>query len=314
MSVTSMREITIGVRDLTARAALLESGLGLTVLRTGLMTSSVASRLFDAHTIPRAALMGRPDVEGSPRIRLVEVLGALHGRERVGAPGPLGTGFTTTGISKIHARLQGLGVRFLSDPLLLAPPREEAIPGAPPGPRRYEAFGRFADGDFVVLIERVGADTAYGTLTSDSSEPLHASFVVTNLNASLHFMREVLEHETLLAESCSGPPFDELLGRPEGASFRFAMSHRPGFVTGRTIFMEFEKRLEPMTHTPGLGPGICRLRYDTTDLHATLARVPGGGGSLVRGPASVDDPVLGQGLVAMVRSPFGVLIELWQTT
>jgi catechol 2,3-dioxygenase-like lactoylglutathione lyase family enzyme len=314
MAVTSLREITVGVRDLPARTALFESGFGLTVLRTGLVTSSVASRLFDAHTIPRAALMGRPDVEGSPRIRLVEVLGALPGRQQIGAPGPLGIGFTTRGITEVHTRLQGLGVRFVSDPLLLNPPRAEALLGAPPGPRRYEAFGRTADGDFVVLIERVGADTAYGTLSSDCSEPLHASFVVTNLDASLHFMREVLEHETLLAESCSGPPFDELLGAPEGASFRFAMSHRPGFVTGRAIFMEFQKRLEPMTQTPGLGPGICRLRYDTTDLHSTLARVPGGGGSLVRGPASVEDPVLGQGLVAMVRSPFGVLVELWQTT
>ena len=55
-------------------------------------------------------------------------------------------------------------------------------------------------------------------------------------------------------------------------------------------------------------------KHDTTDLHLTLGRVPGGGGSLVRGPASIDDPVLGHGMVAMVRSPFGVLIELWQTS
>ena len=68
-----------------------------------------------------------------------------------------------------------------------------------------------------------------------------------------------------------------------------------------------------MPQTPSLGRGICRLRYDCGDLHAVLARVPGGGGSLVRGPASVDDPVLGQGIVAMIRSPFGILVELWQT-
>jgi predicted enzyme related to lactoylglutathione lyase len=67
-----------------------------------------------------------------------------------------------------------------------------------------------------------------------------------------------------------------------------------------------------MTQTPSLASGICRLRYDTSDLHDTLSRVPGGGGSLVRGPASIHDPVLGNGLVALVRSPFGILIELWQ--
>jgi predicted enzyme related to lactoylglutathione lyase len=77
--------------------------------------------------------------------------------------------------------------------------------------------------------------------------------------------------------------------------------------------MEFEPRREPMAQFPSRSRGLCRLRYDATDLQATLERVPGGGGSLVRGPASVNDPILGRGLVALVRAPFGVLIELWQT-
>ena len=163
-----------------------------------------------------------------------------------------------------------------------------------------------------MLIERVNAETPYGSTSSDCSEPLHASFIVTNLDACTHFMSDVLEHETLIQDSCSGPPFDRLLGLPHDVSFRFAMPHRPGVATGRVVFMEFEKRRQPMAQTPGLARGLCRLRYDTQDLHVTLARVPGGGGSLVRGPASVDDPILGRGLVALVRSPFGVLIELWQ--
>ncbi len=315
MAVTSLREITVGVRDLEGRTALFETGCGLAVIRTGPLSAIAASRLFDTHTAPRATVMGRPDVQGSPRIRLVEVTqgppARPHGLE---TPGPLGTGFTTLGIRNVHARLERAGVRFVSPPLLLTPMSLAVPSGAPPGPQRYETFGRTADGDFIVLIERVDAATPYGTFAADCSEPLHASFIVTNLDVCAHFMREVLEHEILLADTCSGPPFDALLGQPKDVSFRFAMPHRPGFPTGRTVFMEFQKRLEPMAQTPGLAPGICRLRYDTTDLHATLSRVPGGGGSLVRGPASVDDPVLGQGLVAMVRSPFGVLIELWQTS
>ena len=312
MPVTALREITVGVRDLPARTAIFETGCGLKVIRTGPVTSIVASRLFDTHTAPKAAVMGRPDVDGSPRIRLIEAPDGSPARSLgPGSPGPLGIGFTTAGMRDVHARLERSGVRFISPPLLLAP--ATTTTGAPPGPRRHETFGRAPDGDYIVLIERLGAAMPYGTLTTDCSEPLHASFVVTNLDACSHFMREVLEHEILLEDACSGPPFAELLGMPEGLSFRFVMSHHPGFATGRTVFMEFQKRLEPMAQTPGLAPGICRLRYDTTDLHSTLSRVPGGGGSLVRGPASVDDPVLGQGLVAMVRSPFGVLIELWQT-
>lgn len=313
MAVTSLREITVGVRDLSARTALFETGCGLSVFRSGPVSSSVASRLFDTHTTPMATVMGRPDVEESPRIRLIEAPeGAPARPEGPASPGPLGIGFTTVGIRGVQARLERAGVRFLSPPLLLTPVGPSRSSGAFPGPHRYETFGRAADGDFIVLIERVNAETPYGSFGTDCSEPLHASFVVTNLEASVHFMRDVLEHEILLEDACSGPPFDALLGMARDVAFRFAMPHRPGFSTGRTVFMEFQRKPEPMAQTPGLRPGICRLRYDTTDLHSTLARVPGGGGSLVRGPASVDDPVIGQGLVAMVRSPFGVVIELWQ--
>jgi catechol 2,3-dioxygenase-like lactoylglutathione lyase family enzyme len=314
MSVSALREITIGVSDLRTRTDLFQTGCGLSVLSSGPIDAMTAGRLFDASSSLNAALMGRPDVADSPRLRLVQS-GAADAARPSGlrSPGPLGVGFTTRGIDKVHSRLASGGVRFVSPPILLTPMVASRAGNAPPGPQRFEAFGRAEDGDFTVLIERVHAATPYGTFGTDCSEPLHASFVVTNLDACLHFMSDVLEHETLIADTCSGPPFDELLGLAPDVSFQFAMPHRPGLPTGRIVFMQFERRPEPMAQTPSLARGICRLRYDTADLHSTLARVPGGGGSLVRGPASIDDPILGRGLVAMVRSPFGVLIELWQT-
>ncbi len=313
MSVSSLREITIGVLNLNERIQQFETGCGLSVLASGGLDSGMAIRLFDTPVAPRVAVMGRPDVQGSPRIRLVELAGLTAARANgIGSPGPLGVGFTVRDIASVHARLEASSLRFVSPPLLLTPMAAAPSAAAPPGPQRFEAFGRADDGDYVVLIERVNAETPYGTIVGGCSEPLHASFIVTNLDACLHFMSDVLEHETLIQDAGAGAPFDALLGLPSEVSFRFAMLQRTGFPTGRTVFMEFEKNPHPMSHTPGLGRGICRLRYDTTDLHLTLARVPGGGGSLVRGPASVDDPVLGKGMVAMVRAPFGVLIELWQ--
>lgn len=310
MAVTSLQEITVGVRDLEARAALFESGCGLSVLRTGSLSSIAASRLFDTHVRPNATLMGRLDVAGSPRIRLVEAgSGSSVRPSELDTPGPLAIGFTTLGIRNVHARLEGMGVAFLSPPLEVPP---MGATGTPSAPERHEAFGRTADGDFIVLVERLRAATPYGTFGTDCSEPLHATFVVTNLDACGHFMRDVLEHEVLVEDHCSSPRFDAVFGLT-GVSFRFALAHHPPHPTGRLVFMEFRKKPEPMAQTPGLALGICRLRYDTDDLHSTLSRVPGGGGSLVRGPASIDDPVLGGGLVAMVRAPFGVLIELWQT-
>ncbi len=313
MSVSSLREITVGVRDLYTRTSQFEIGCGLVVLSSGRLAPPTASRLFDTHVPPGAAVMGRPDVDGSPRIRLVEADDLAPARPSgIRPPGPLGIGFTTLGIWGGYARLERSGVQFISPPLLLTPMKSSPPEGSPRGPQRFESFGQAIDGDFIVLIERLNEETPYGTFGVDCSEPLHVSFVVTNMDACTHFMRDVLQHETLLADTCSGPPFDTLLGMSPDVSFRFVMMHRSGWPTGRCVFMEFENRPQPMEQVPTLARGLCRLRYDTTDLHGTLARVPGGGGSLVRGPASVDDPVLGRGLVAMVRAPFGVLIELWQ--
>lgn len=310
MGVTSLREITVGVRDLNSRSATFAAGCELDVLNSGAVSSIAASRLFDLHIPPRATVMGRPDVPDSPRIRLVETGSGRSPRpSALNAPGPLAIGFTTAGILEVHAGLERRGVVFVSPPLPLPP---MGASGTPSAPERFEAFGRTEDGDFIVLVERVNAPTPHGTFRNRCSEPLHATFVVTNLDACAHFMRDVLEHEVLVDDHCAGPRFDAIFGLKDVA-FRFALAHHPPDPTGRVVFMEFQKKPEPMAQTPGLAPGICRLRYDTSDLHATLSRVPGGGGSLVRGPASVDDPVLGQGLVAMVRSPFGILIEVWQT-
>ncbi len=315
MSVSSLREITVGAADLEGRTALFEKGCGLKAMASGLLAPMTASRLFDLHEAPGATVLGRPDLPDSPRVRLVEARDVPPSRTLgIEAPGPLGIGFTTLGIDGVRTRLEQLGVHFVSPPVLLSPMSAPMLDGVPPGPKRYETFGRTVDGDFIVLIERVNAETPYGTIGVDCSEPLHASFVVTNLDTCIHFMNDVLEHETLLADTCAGSPFDVLLGQPPEVSFRFAMPHRPGCSSGRLVFMEFERRREAMAQTPSRARGLCRLRYDTTNLHATLERVPGGGGSLVRGPASVDDPILGQGLVALVRAPFGVLIELWQTS
>lgn len=314
MAVSSLREITVGVQDLHARTTQFEQGCGLTVMTSGSLSPMTASRLFDTHVPPRAAVLGRSDVADSPRIRLVEAGDGPRQRAgRIDAGGPLGIAFTTRDIGTLHTRLSQSGVEFLSPPLRVMPTFTPPLKGAASEAERLEAFGRMADGDFIVLAETVNASTPYGTVSLDCSEPLDALFVVTNLDACHHFMRDVMEHEAAPEGTRSGPPLDALLGLSRDISIRFATPARPGWPSGRLLFMEFERKLSPMAQLPALARGLCRLRYDTTDLHATLSRVPGGGGSLVRGPASVDDPVLGNGLVAMVRAPFGVLIEIWQT-
>jgi len=313
MFVSPVREATLGVAGLSERVRQLEAGLGLSVLASGVPDPMTSSRLFEAHTPPRVCLMGRPDVAESPRLRLVEIASPNADRSQsVLDPGPVGIGFLTEAVPDAHARLSDLGIRFLSPPVEGATVFRGATGGVA-SPLELAAIGCLAEGDFLVLMRERGKDVRPSAPASDPCTPAQALFTVTNLEASAHFMRDVLEHEAQMPVPCSGAPFDLLLGQGPSVSFVYSLAFRSVSPAMGIGFLQFESRLEPMIQTPALAPGLCRLRFDTTDIHSTLARVPGGGGALVRGPAGVDDPILGSGLVALVRSPFGVVIELWQT-
>jgi catechol 2,3-dioxygenase-like lactoylglutathione lyase family enzyme len=313
MGVSVLREVMVGVDDLPARTAQFESGCGLTTIVSGPLTTITVNRLLETQGVHRAAILGRRDSPESPRLRLVEAHGLPPARPRgIGDAGPLGVGFETRGIEKVRARLERSSVRFVSRPLALPFPTLIGS-GDPERASTLETFGQSSDGDFIALFQEEDAGPAAVDISQgDGAGPFHAMFVVTNVESSLHFMTDVLQHEGKLGGRGHGSPFRELFGLPADVSIRVASSSHASSSDGRVAFIEFEKRAQPMAHTPGLCRGLCRLRYDTTDIHATLARVPGGGGSLVRGPASVEDPVLGQGLVAMIRAPFGIVLELWE--
>ena len=139
----------------------------------------------------------------------------------------------------MHARVASLGVRFLSPPLRLTPGSV-----GPTGPVRWETFGQAPDGELVVLIERLNAGQPYGAISDSigTSAPLHASFVVTDLDACSRFMKELLLHETLIRDRGEGELFEQVMGTPPGTRFRFEMLQRPGAPAGRIIFIEFERR------------------------------------------------------------------------
>jgi catechol 2,3-dioxygenase-like lactoylglutathione lyase family enzyme len=313
MGVSALREVMVGVEDLPARTAQFEAGCGLTTIASGPLTTITVNRLLETQGVHRAAILGRRESPESPRLRLVETHHLPPARPRgVGDPGPLGVGFETHDIDTVRARLERSSLRFVSPPLALPFPTLIAS-GDPESTSTLETFGQSSDGDFIALFQEEKAGLAAADMSQgDCTGPFHAMFVVTNVESSLHFMTDVLQHEAKLGTRHGGSPFSELFGLPADVSVRVASSSHPSSSEGRVAFIEFQKRAQPMAHTPGLSRGLCRLRYDTTDIHATLARVPGGGGSLVRGPASVEDPVLGQGLVAMIRAPFGIVVELWE--
>lgn len=306
---TSFREVCVGVGDIEARRTL-GLALGLKVLAEGRLSAETSHRLLGSPGSRRALILGRDDVPDAPRIRVFETAEGLYRATALpDQPGPLGLGFSVRGIARVQARLADLGVAFLSEPLELP-----ATPGETGSlRRRTQSLGRTVDGDFITLFERPTDAARYGAPGAlDVSEPLDLSYVVTDLDAATHFMVDVLGHEELAAGELAGRPFEDLLRLKAGTRFRFSIYRRPGFATGRLIFVQFEESRTPMPVVPTGARGINALRFDCEDLHDTLTRVPGGGGTLVRGPATIDDPILGPRVVASIRAPFGLLLEFWQ--
>jgi hypothetical protein len=200
-------------------------------------------------------------------------------------------------------------VVFQSSPVELTPE-----PEGPTGPQRFEAFGQMANHEYVVIIERRNAPTAYGSISDDwnTSEPLHTSHIVPDLAAASSFMATALEHEVLFREDCSGPEFEELMAIPEQTRFRFEMLGHPDRSTGRSILIEYEDgQPGPVFAQPPIR-GLHALRFDTSDLETTLALITRAGGSVLRGPALIDSPAVGRGQAAAVKSPLGILLEIWQ--
>ena len=296
MAVTALREVTLGVRAIEPRRAAYEA-CGLSVIAAGTFSPMTASRLFDTHVSPTAVVLGRLDDAQSLRIRLVSLTELQWRAPRSGSEsGPLGIEFGTsdpTQASRALCAAEG------------SVPVETPI-GMNEGIRGNRALMRNAEGDLATLTTNPEGGPSAKIL------PTAIHLAVHNLAACVHFMADLLDHDCARHDRMA-PWMSSVLGCETGASVGIAVATARNGNTSACSFVEIEASPRPMVQIPGVAPGICRLRFDTTDMDATLSRVPGAGGSLVRGPASIDDPVLGGGLVAMVRSPFGLLIEIWQT-
>ena len=314
-ATTSLREVAIGVAGIDRSLELYRHGLGFEVIRRGLVSAVEACALWGQDEAFETVTVGRPALEGAPTLRLLECHGApARAAADTRSPGTLGVGVTTDAIDRVHARLAAAGLRFQSPPVELTP---EPVAGESVGPRRFEAFGQAPDGEFIVLIERRDAPEPYGTIAAEpfrTSEPLHCSHVVADRAAAGRFMEQALDHQVLFEEELSGPELDRLMGLPSGSRLGFQMLAHPDYPTGRIIFIEYPEHDDAPAFIEPPARGLHALRYDCRDLDRSLVRVSDAGGELLREPANLDSGALGRGRVATIRSPIGVLLELWQET
>jgi len=278
MKVSALREVVIAVEDLDVTSRWYAQTFGLAPLaeKPALKTSRGAEGEDGLYRTIRLARYGGPTY---PRLALFQVsapVGAARGQLDLTSHGPVGIGFTTPEIHASVSRLRAAGAEPISDPMCLS--SNSNVPD--PGMSRWEVFVRLRGGEYAVLIQRDGAPLPYGTFSAEQplSEPLHASFVVADLERTLRFYTNVLGHQPIVQEHCAGPMFEQLMALESGTSFDFIMVKAPEENTGRVVLMAFADASEggasqsASSSSQPTRTGIYGLRYETNDLDRLVAR------------------------------------------
>ena len=310
MGISGLKEITIGVGHLRRQVDFYANNLGLRIRTRGMIPAETCQRLWHINEHLNVVVLGRQDLPTSPRLRLIPTFD-LPARPDfdVSRNGPLGILFATEDILRAYYRLSGDGVEFHSEPIRVGP-------RGPRGRRhgRLVAFGRAYDGEYVILAQPTHGPLKDGTVSPyfGVTEPLEAQFVVSDLDTCSQFLQEGLGFSSLLRSKRDGSSREKAMGLPAGSAFELE-TFRDAAGQSRISLLRF--RPEPFQQPEVRPPsrGICALSFDCPDIEQTTADCLAAGGRITTAPAMIAHPALGEGRVATLMAPFGVLVELWQT-
>jgi len=176
-----------------------------------------------------------------------------------------------------------------------------------------EGFCHAPDGTCVVLVQP-GSVRSTGAWDADPARPYtEVTSVVCHVpdpDAEIAFWCG-LGMELWYDVAFSSPEFERMAGLPEGTRTRLAFLAGPGGGTARIEVLSLEASREGTdrraAQRPGRSLGHSGWSVETRDLDAAVAAAHG-----VREPFTVTTPLHGTARVALVDSPGGVAVELWQ--
>ena len=298
---SGIKDIVIGVGHLRQQVAFYSANLGLRVLSKGRLPQQLCRELWGVDETLDTVVMGRTDVPSGVRLRLVRTSDiAARPDFDVTPPGPLGLVFAAEDVTRAYYRLSGDGVEFHSSPVTI----EEGEVA------RRAAYGRAYDGEYLVLEQPAGD----GTLSPyfGVTEPRQCQLVVRDLAAASTFFDHVLEQRAIGAEQRKGEAWRQAMGLRTGTRATVEQLASNVDEGAHTTLISYSPSVGPDNEVGPPSRGICALRYDCNALDARLELAQTLGARVISPPRNVESPVLGDGWVATLMPPFGVLIELWE--
>lgn len=144
------------------------------------------------------------------------------------------------------------------------------------------------------------------------SAPAYSARCISNADAILDFMREVLGFE--VRRDVIFPIGDtSAMLLPEGANERFIQVFAPGSSTGYMVLMDhFEDSEPPSTDNIGTpSRGIVMWSYKTKDLDAVHTRALTHGANILQPPGVYDSPYLELPRSMILKDPGGFALEIF---
>ncbi|MDA0634691.1 hypothetical protein OUY22_14805 [Nonomuraea sp. MCN248] len=308
----SITAATIGVRDFAPHLDLYCGELGYAVEAEGVVPAAVADRLWGA---------GAGDVE----VRALAAAGAATGRihllkvnDPVAPPvhphtldlGLSGVNLYTRDIAASYERMTAAGYVWIS------PPQGFDVPVGELTVRVVEGYCLGPDGVGVVFVEPAGPRPTAAWLADPDRRHTELTSVVCHVpdfEAELAFW-EALGLSAGYDVTFGAPGLETMADLPPGTRLRLAfVAGRDGGTTRIEMVRADRTRADRRsTQRPARGLGHTAWSARTGDLDDALALAAGAGGRVACPPFAAETPLHGASRLAMVETPNGISVELWE--
>jgi catechol 2,3-dioxygenase-like lactoylglutathione lyase family enzyme len=314
--VEPLAAVTLTTGNLAAARRFYQGALGMSP-EFHRVEGEAATRLAAHWGLPAQAAyeyvrLFRPGLEGALQLRLVAVDSALPTKRPAldsRFDGPLGVGYPVRDLKARNIVVEALGFGSTAGLTLMAFPRADGS--------TYD-IGEVhwvAPDDVMVL----GVDRAHlqpvGPIDAaiDIGGPAYSSTLISDAARFAPFFGEVLGFElrrefTFQSEGPSGG-----MRLPAGTQVHFQQWFAPGSRSGYLVVMQLlQNALRPPAPLAAPGRGIALWSFPTLDLEATLLRARAHGTAVLQDAAWIETPGVGSVRSAVLATPDGFPVEIYQ--
>lgn len=256
----------------------------------------------------------RPSVPSLLHLRIIHLKSEtrkIHQSYQSTEKGSFSLGFPTSDADKFHERMNEYKINAMAPTQVGDIIRADGVPG-----KYIETIYQGPDFLHCVGIERVNISQLAPCDPNDIfCGPGYSALVSDDAEAEITFYTKVLDFYTQL-DSVWNAAEGSALGVEAGTPFRFTSLYAQNAAQNYLIMLEFQGDITIDTGVQSCIPnqGLGMYTFFTSSLESVMERAAHHQIKIVSNPQEASDPILGDGLVAVLQAPSGMYIEIMQRT